>query len=646
MISLRFNARSRGLLARRVSDPGCGQAAAALTLVADLAAQVAQLSTGLRIDGLVGSRFVARGLDAGATYVAGSPLQLLAARRRNDAAAVAEALAAYAAIDHLCARPGIIREVSAPAVAAPPALLITHLLVDLVLAVRHGVRHVVLGYPALGHLVQDVAALHALRALAPQVAPELCDGGTLNLSVTQWSGTAQQVPTSGWAAAAAATMAAGLADATQVVVVPPTADDPQAPDTGLVAGVEFTRQLLDMLADQRLEPSPQLTAECSAIEAEVRAAFASLGSPALQDSPGSPDSPGSGLAGCAGRPRHHPGRGRRPAARPVRRRPGRPRRPRCGPRRGGRRARMAGLAAAPRPALSCANGPPGRGRQPRGQLRIIDMIPFMRPFTPSASVTGPERPKSRVPKASDVIAARLRAQILGDRLEVGTELPSEAELIQGEGFSRSTVREALRLLEADGLIVTKRGPGGGIRVSRPDMNQISRSMAILFTSQAVTHREFLQFRRTIEPAIAALAAEQATDEQRQWLLTLARSEDQTYTGVGASVQFHEAVAVCSNNRVIAAVLSAVESALEAPVGPTALPSAAVHGTTKSHVRIAKLISAGKAAEASAAMLRHLDAFFKEVEQQGRLDVPGRIEVLLAGTGLAAGGIKSSIILIN
>jgi len=246
------------------------------------------------------------------------------------------------------------------------------------------------------------------------------------------------------------------------------------------------------------------------------------------------------------------------------------------------------------------------------------MIRFMRPF-PSA--TGRERPRSRVPKASDVIAARLRAQILGDRLEVGTELPSEAELIEGEGFSRSTVREALRLLEADGLIVTKRGPGGGIRVSRPDINQISRSMAILFTSQAITHREFLQFRRTIEPAIAALAAEQATDEQRQWLVSIAQSEDDAYTGVGASVQFHEAVAVCSNNRVIAAVLSAVESALEAPVGPAALTSSIVHGTTKSHVRIAKLISAGKAEEASAAMVRHLDAFVKAVEQQGRLDVP-------------------------
>ena len=300
------------LITVRVSDPGCGQAAAALTLVADLAAQVAELSTGLRIDGLVGSRFVARGLDAGATYVAGSPLQLLAARRRNDAAAVAEALAAYAAIDHQCARPGIIREVSAPAVAAPPALLVTHLLVDLLLAVRHGVRHVVLGYPALGHLVQDVAALHALRALAPQVAPELSDGGTLKLSVTQWSGTPQQVPTSGWAAAAAATMAAGLGDATQVVVVPSTADDPEAPDTGLVAGVEFTRQMLDMLVDQRLEPSPQLTAECSDIEAEVRAAFGSLGSPT------SP--PRWARLRARQRHRHRPGRGRRSAARPVRRR--------------------------------------------------------------------------------------------------------------------------------------------------------------------------------------------------------------------------------------------------------------------------------------------------------------------------------------
>jgi len=254
-----------------------GAAGPALALVAALAAQLAELSTGLRIDDPAAVRFVARGLDAGATYVAGGPLQALARRPVNDAAAVAQALAAFAAIDRECARPGIVREIGAPAVAAPPALLVTHLLADLALAVRHGARHVVLGYPALGNLVQDVAALHALRALASEVAPELADGGALELSVTQWTGAPQQVPTSGWAAAAAATMAAGLAGAVQVVVVPPAAEDPEAPGTGVVAGVEFTRQMLDMLIDQRLESSAQLACERSAIEAGARAALGSLG---------------------------------------------------------------------------------------------------------------------------------------------------------------------------------------------------------------------------------------------------------------------------------------------------------------------------------------------------------------------------------
>ena len=228
-------------------------------------------------------------------------------------------------------------------------------------------------------------------------------------------------------------------------------------------------------------------------------------------------------------------------------------------------------------------------------------------------------PRSRVPKASDVVAAQLRGQILGDAMPVGAELPSEAELIESYGFSRSTVREALRLLEADGLIVTKRGPGGGIRVGRPDINQISRSMAILFTSQAVPHREFLMFRQMIEPPLAALAAEAATDEQRDWLLALADNEDSDYSGVGASVEFHEAIGVCTNNRVARAVLAAMQSALEGHVQAELLGSDDIHGTTQVHVRIAKLIHAGKAEEVEAAMRRHLGAFIKTVDAQGRLD---------------------------
>jgi GntR family transcriptional regulator, transcriptional repressor for pyruvate dehydrogenase complex len=233
----------------------------------------------------------------------------------------------------------------------------------------------------------------------------------------------------------------------------------------------------------------------------------------------------------------------------------------------------------------------------------------------------PESPPFRLQKASDVVAARLRGQILGEPIQVGTELPSEAELMETHGFSRSTVREALRLLEADGLIVTKRGPGGGIRVSSPDINQISRSMAILLTSQAVTHRDFLAFRRLIEPPLAALAAREATAEQRTWLVALAKNEEIEYSGVRASVKFHEAVGVCTNNGVARTVLAAMQSALEGHVRAESLSTDDIHGTTNVHFRIAKLIADGKSDQAARAMERHLEAYAKAVDAKGLLEEP-------------------------
>src|ERR1041384_7768555 len=66
-----------------------------------------------------------------------------------------------------------------------------------------------------------------------------------------------------------------------------------------------------------------------------------------------------------------------------------------------------------------------------------------------------------VPKASDVLAARLREMILSSGLAEGTPLPTERELVAQSGLSRASVREALRVLETEGLIVTKAGRNGG-----------------------------------------------------------------------------------------------------------------------------------------------------------------------------------------
>src|SRR5690606_33401804 len=66
-----------------------------------------------------------------------------------------------------------------------------------------------------------------------------------------------------------------------------------------------------------------------------------------------------------------------------------------------------------------------------------------------------------VPKSSDVLARELRRQILSAALPAGTPLPPERDLVAQTGLSRSSVREALRILEAESLVITKPGRFGG-----------------------------------------------------------------------------------------------------------------------------------------------------------------------------------------
>ncbi len=230
------------------------------------------------------------------------------------------------------------------------------------------------------------------------------------------------------------------------------------------------------------------------------------------------------------------------------------------------------------------------------------------------------RRQTRVPKASDVLADRLRAQILGRAMRPGDQLASEAELISEEGFSRGTVREALRLLESDGLIEIRRGPRGGVRVTRPDMRQISRSVALLLTLAETTTGKFYEFRKLLEPAIAAVAARSATDEQRGWLLATADATSRNGSWE-PSVEFHEALAVCSNNEVLRLVIAMFEQELSWHVPGESLSELDMEDTRRAHQIIAHAVAAGDADRASSAMLRHLNQFERMLEADGRLDEP-------------------------
>lgn len=233
-----------------------------------------------------------------------------------------------------------------------------------------------------------------------------------------------------------------------------------------------------------------------------------------------------------------------------------------------------------------------------------------------------DRPRAAaLPKASDVLAEELRGRILGEGMLPGDPMPSEADLMADYGFSRGTVRETLRLLESDGLIVIKRGPKGGVRVRHPEIRQVSRSLALLFSARETTLADLFTFRKLVEPAAAAAAARTASDEQRERLLDIAPKHYGVQRRFEPSIDFHAAIGRCSNNGVYEVMLTALHDVLQWHTSDEKLSHDDIEATRRSHVGIAKAINAGDSELAAKRMLRHLEQFERVLGAQGRLAEP-------------------------
>lgn len=238
--------------------------------------------------------------------------------------------------------------------------------------------------------------------------------------------------------------------------------------------------------------------------------------------------------------------------------------------------------------------------------------------------------RRRVPKAADMLADRLRHQILMDDLQAGTLLLSEPDLVSQLGYSRATVRQALSLLEADGLVYTKRGPNGGIIVSRPDPLHLSRSLALQFTLSDATLRDLFVLRKMTEPRAAAIVAETASAERRADILACATSE----CDLVGHVRFHGLIAEACDNVLLRALLGALHEVVDWHSADEGLDSDDLARTAHVHRAIATAIADGKADVAEQAMLRHLELFESHLGRRGRLDEPVLPPARWAGVGTA------------
>ncbi|MGA5808790.1 FadR/GntR family transcriptional regulator [Streptomyces cellulosae] len=154
-------------------------------------------------------------------------------------------------------------------------------------------------------------------------------------------------------------------------------------------------------------------------------------------------------------------------------------------------------------------------------------------------------------RVSQVIVDRVKLLIRDGELTPGDRLPSERDLCEQFGVSRVTIREALRVLEASGLVAVRVGARGGAFVTAPSTERLGEGLADLLSLSTLTAANVTEARMVVETSALPLIIERATAEDIADLLRLtdegqAALDAGTYD-VGMSAAFHVRLAECAHN---------------------------------------------------------------------------------------------------
>ncbi len=157
------------------------------------------------------------------------------------------------------------------------------------------------------------------------------------------------------------------------------------------------------------------------------------------------------------------------------------------------------------------------------------------------------------------VAGQIQELIISGHLEPGDKLPTEQQLTEQFGVSRTVVREAVKALAEKELLRVKHGKG--VYVATPSTETLQESMFLLFRASKEPLLSLLEAREILEVEIAGLAAERSTGEDRVRLKEALRKEATILHEPGAYVEqdlrFHELLARATHNEVLSILLSAI-----------------------------------------------------------------------------------------
>ncbi|HXG51749.1 MAG TPA: FadR/GntR family transcriptional regulator [candidate division Zixibacteria bacterium] len=210
------------------------------------------------------------------------------------------------------------------------------------------------------------------------------------------------------------------------------------------------------------------------------------------------------------------------------------------------------------------------------------------------------------------VMSQIHELIRQGKFKAGDQLPSERELAEIFKVSRTSVREALRALETQGLVVSRTGAGNF--VADLPVESLVAPLARLLVEEKNALAEVFELRKLIEPHIASLAAKRASrrdiEEMKRILDRQAAAVDRGETGVEADTDFHFTIARATQNRALEKLVSALMDVLSHSREESLQTLDRRRASIDAHRAIVAAVGRHDGAGAHRAMLRHIE----EVEE--------------------------------
>ena len=222
-------------------------------------------------------------------------------------------------------------------------------------------------------------------------------------------------------------------------------------------------------------------------------------------------------------------------------------------------------------------------------------------------------------KLPEQIADKLREMIIQESMKTGSKLPAEAELMARFGVSRSTVREAVRILQTEHIVDIRQGQGTFL-CAMPGL--ASDPLGLRFADQEELIAQLLETRLLVEPGVAALAAQRRQEKDLvQMKLLLDRMDNaylhgENYTPYDA--QFHSVIADCTGNDVMKRLLPTIHESIRAGYQHTRRVEGSYQRASQCHLEMYRAIAEHDSDRARLAAQRHM----VQTMHDSGVEVPG------------------------